>query len=68
MLRITPSENAAAAKKYFSESLKRSDYYIDGQEVAGQWHGKTAEMLRLSGEVQDKEFFALCDNLHPQTG
>jgi conjugative relaxase-like TrwC/TraI family protein len=68
MLRITPSENAAAAKKYFGESLKRSDYYMDGQEVAGRWHGKAAERLGLSGEVQDKEYFALCDNLHPVTG
>src|ERR1700733_3456975 len=68
MLRITPSENAAAAKKYFQESLKRSDYYIDGQEVPGHWHGKTADRLGLSGEVQDKEFFALCDNRHPETG
>jgi len=68
MLRITPSENAAAAKKYFGESLKRSDYYMDGQEVAGRWHGRAAERLGLSGEVQDKEYFALCDNLHPVTG
>ena len=68
MLRITPSRNAAAAKKYFGESLKRSDYYIDGQEVAGQWHGKAAERLGLSGEVQDKDYFALIDNKHPETG
>jgi len=68
MLRITPSESAAGAKKYFGDNLKRSDYYIDGQEVAGRWHGKGAELLGLSGEVQDCEFFALCDNLHPETG
>jgi conjugative relaxase-like TrwC/TraI family protein len=68
MLRITPSESAAGAKKYFGEGLSRSDYYIDGQEVPGHWHGKGAERLGLSGEVQEKEFFALCDNLHPETG
>jgi conjugative relaxase-like TrwC/TraI family protein len=68
MLRITPSESAAGAKKYFGESLKRSDYYIDGQEVPGQWHGKTAALLGLSGDIQDKDYFALCDNIHPQTG
>lgn len=68
MLRITPSTSAAGAKKYFGDSLTRSDYYIEGQEVAGRWHGKAAELLGLSGEVQDKEYFALCDNLHPVTG
>jgi len=67
MLRITPTASAAAAKKYFGESLTRSDYYIDGQEVAGRWHGKSAERLGLSGEVQDREYFALCDKLHPGT-
>ncbi len=68
MLRITPSESAAGAKKYFGDNLKRSDYYIDGQEVAGRWHGKGAERLGVSGEVQDREYFALCDNLHPVSG
>src|ERR1700722_17822497 len=68
MLRITPSTSAKGAKEYFTQSLTRSDYYIDGQEVAGRWHGKAAELLGLSGEVQDKEYFALCDNLHPDTG
>jgi len=68
MLRITPSVSAAAAKKYFGESLTRSDYYIDGQEVAGGWHGKAAQRLGLSGEVQDRDYFALCDNLHPESG
>jgi conjugative relaxase-like TrwC/TraI family protein len=68
MLRITPSRNAAAAKKYFEESLTRSDYYIDGQEVAGRWHGKAAEPLGLSGEVKAEDYFALVDNRHPETG
>jgi hypothetical protein len=68
MLRITPSTSAAGAKKYFTESLTRSDYYIDGQEVAGLWGGKAAERLGLRGEVDAKSYFALCDNLHPETG
>src|ERR1700689_3621438 len=68
MLRITPSTSAEGAKKYFTESLTRSDYYIDGQEVAGRWGGKGATVLGLSGEVDHKGYFALCDNRHPQTG
>ena len=68
MLRITPSTSAKGAKEYFTQSLTRSDYYIDGQEVAGRWHGEAAQRLGLSGEVEAKEYFAMCDNRHPQTG
>jgi conjugative relaxase-like TrwC/TraI family protein len=68
MLRITPSTSAEGAKEYFSQSLTRSDYYIDGQEVVGRWGGKAAGRLGLSGEVDAKSYFALCDNLDPNTG
>src|ERR1035438_2948628 len=67
MLRITPSTSAQGAKQYFT-SLTRSDYYIDGQEAPGTWHGKGTQRLGLSGEVKDAEFLAMCDNLHPVTG
>ena len=68
MLRITPSTSAEGAKEYFTQSLTRSDYYIDGQETVGRWGGKAAEPLGLSGEVDAKSYFALCDNLDPNTG
>src|ERR1017187_1161742 len=68
MLRITASTSAAGAKKYFGENLTRSDYYIDGQELTGRWGGKAAERLGLSGDVDQKAYFALCDNLNPKTG
>jgi conjugative relaxase-like TrwC/TraI family protein len=68
MLIVTPSLSSERAKRYFCESLKRDDYYIDGQEVAGQWFGKGAEQLGLKGQVDQESYFALCDNLHPETG
>jgi conjugative relaxase-like TrwC/TraI family protein len=68
MLRITPSTSPDGAKKYFTQSLSRSDYYIDGQEVAGRWGGKAAERLGLRAEVDAQGYFALCDNRHPETG
>jgi conjugative relaxase-like TrwC/TraI family protein len=68
MLRITPSESADGAKQYFGKGLVRDDYYIDGQEIAGLWGGKTAERLGLSGEVDQASYFSLCDNLDPHTG
>jgi conjugative relaxase-like TrwC/TraI family protein len=68
MLRVTASTSPDGAKRYFGEGLSRSDYYIDGQEVAGLWGGKAAERLGLSGQVDPQSYFALCDNRHPATG
>ena len=36
MLRVIASRNA---KEYFAQSLKREDYYSEGQEVSGDWKG-----------------------------
>jgi conjugative relaxase-like TrwC/TraI family protein len=67
MLRVTESKNADAAKQYFGKSMVRSDYYSEGQEIAGLWGGKAAERLGLSGQVDQESYFALCDNLDPRT-
>jgi conjugative relaxase-like TrwC/TraI family protein len=68
MLIVTPSVSSERAKRYFGESLKRDDYYVGGQEVAGHWFGKGAEQLGLSGQVDQASYFRLCDNEHPETG
>ena len=68
MLRVTPSLSAEGAKKYFGDNLELSDYYIDGQEIAGRWGGKAAKQLGLVGQVDQKSYFALCDNINPATG
>jgi conjugative relaxase-like TrwC/TraI family protein len=64
MLRVTASRNA---KEYFAQSLKREDYYSEGQEVSGDWHGMAAEKLGLSGAVIQADFDCLCDNKIPGT-
>ncbi|HUJ11140.1 MAG TPA: MobF family relaxase [Verrucomicrobiae bacterium] len=56
------------AKKYFQEHLSAGDYYSENQAVAGQWIGKGAKALGLSGATHQAEFVRLCENLHPQTG
>ena len=56
------------AKGYFEEHLCVGDYYSEGQHVAGQWIGKGAEELGLSGVTRAQEFLRLCENQHPQTG
>jgi conjugative relaxase-like TrwC/TraI family protein len=64
MLRVIASRNA---KEYFAESLKREDYYSEGQEVSGDWNGLAAERLGLSGAVTTAAFESLCDNQRPGT-
>ena len=69
MLFITPTTSATEAKDYYTRQLAPSDYYTkDMAEMPGQWHGLGSELLGLKGDVQQKDFFALCDNLHPETG
>jgi conjugative relaxase-like TrwC/TraI family protein len=68
MLAPKAQYSLADAKKYFKEHLAVGDYYAEGQTVPGQWIGKGAADLGLSGVTTTDEFVRLCDNLHPQTG
>jgi conjugative relaxase-like TrwC/TraI family protein len=68
MLRVNTITSAAGAKHYYTQALSREDYYIDGQDITGHWHGVGARLLVLPREVSKEAFFALCDNIHPRTG
>lgn len=68
MLRVFTSKSANAAKKYFTESLSKGDYYIEDREFIGEWGGKVAKKLNLVGEVDKKKFEQLVDNINPVTG
>lgn len=65
MLRITHSRNASGAAKYFDEGLQRADYFVSKEQTIGEWGGKGAERLGLSGEVMKEDFVALCNNQKP---
>jgi len=69
MLFINHQANTRKAKDYFTEHLSKSDYYMrDAQEVVGEWHGRGAELLGLSGQVDKDSYFRLCENVNPKTG
>ena len=68
MLRVVVHKSAAAAHAYYAQGLKKEDYYSEGQEVVGKWHGMAAELLGLAGEVRQEAFAALVENRHPVTG
>ncbi|OWK45581.1 MobF family relaxase [Fimbriiglobus ruber] len=65
MLRFHQSESASDAKAYYT----KSDYYLDGgQETIGEWGGRAASRLGLTGQIDRTSFERLCDNLHPTSG
>ena len=68
MLRVVAHKSAGAALSYYTEGLRKEDYYSEGQEVVGKWHGKGAQKLGLSGSVERAQFAALVENRHPGTG
>lgn len=68
MIRMVQSISAAHAKEYFSESLSRSDYYMEEQELNGKIQGKLATRLGISGPSTKEAFFDLCENVNPATG
>src|ERR1700733_778824 len=69
MIFHNPIRSAKAAKDYYSQHIAPGDYYgKESAESKGIWHGRGAEMLGLSGEVNQADFFKLCDNINPQTG
>ena len=57
--------NLKNAKGYFEEHLSVGDYYAENERVRGEWLGKGAELLGLSGTVTRDQFLALCENQHP---
>lgn len=68
MLRITISTDAKAAAQYYTQGLTRANYYAHDHAISGQWLGRGAARLGLSGTVEKKHFKALIDNQHPFTG
>ncbi len=61
-VRVTTLKGADA-RAYYVEALP--NYYLQSGEPLGQWHGRGAEPLGLSGPVNDADFLALMAGEHP---
>ncbi len=68
MIRMIASYSAAQAKAYFSDALIKSDYYLNDQELNGEFRGRLAARLEIEGLATKERFAALCENRHPSTG
>jgi conjugative relaxase-like TrwC/TraI family protein len=65
MLRFHTAYSSSGVKNYF----KTADYYADGPETVGFWHG---DLCRAFGrepgdDVSHDDFAKLCDNVNPAT-
>lgn len=70
MITISKPLSAAQVQTYHAEEFSnaRDNYYTQGDEIRGQWHGQLARQWGLSGEVGADQFQRLADGQHPRTG
>ena len=66
MLSISPPLRGAGKGNYYLD-LAREDYYLEGGEPLGEWHGRGAKELGLSGTVEREQLSSLLDGYHPKT-
>ena len=69
MLDISKPLNAGQARTYhkMDYTSPTQSYYAQGDVVKGEWQGKLAESMGLSGEVSAQEFSRLTEGRHPLT-
>jgi conjugative relaxase-like TrwC/TraI family protein len=70
MLTISKPLSAGQARAYHQEEFSnaRDNYYSEGEQITGEWHGKLAAKWGLQGEVREEYFRRLSDGQHPTTG
>jgi len=70
MLTISKPLSAGQAQSYHAEEFgnARENYYTEGEQIRGEWHGRLAERWGLRGEVREEHFQRLCEGQHPITG
>ena len=54
-------------KGYSARHLEHNDYYAEGERVTGQWQGRGAELVGLSGDVKAEDFESVRQGLDPNT-
>ena len=70
MLTISKPLSAGQARAYHAEEFgnARENYYTEGEQIAGEWHGRLAGQWGLRGEVREEYFHRLSEGQHPLTG
>ncbi|MEZ0540427.1 MobF family relaxase [Fibrella arboris] len=68
MIRMVQSSSPKQAREYFNSSLRRADYYLNGQERPGCFSGRMAARLGINGPATKNTFHALCEHINPVSG
>src|SRR5712664_4708315 len=70
MLTISKPLSAGQARAYHHEEFSNAqeNYYSEGEQIRGEWHGRLAEEWGLHGEVREEHFQRLSEGQHPITG
>ena len=70
MLNISKPLSASQAQTYHEKEFTAAEqnYWKQGDTIQGEWHGRLAERLGLSGAVGAEEFARLSEGQHPETG
>ncbi len=55
------------AETYYQERYSEDDYYTESHRVTGEWYGRGAETLGLSGAVSEEHFRAVLRGTRPGT-
>src|SRR5215469_4021574 len=70
MLTISKPLSARQAQTYHKEEFgnAQENYYSEGDQIRGEWHGRLAEEWGLRGEVNEEHFHGLANGQHPISG
>ncbi|HEX5423348.1 MAG TPA: MobF family relaxase [Candidatus Acidoferrales bacterium] len=70
MLTISNPLSASQTQAYHAEEFSnaRENYYTQGDQIRGEWHGRLAERWGLRGDVREEHFHRLSEGQHPITG
>src|SRR6266403_3351978 len=70
MLTISNPLSASQAQAYHAEEFgnARENYYTQGDQIRGEWHGRLAGQWKLRGEVREEHFQRLSKGQHPMSG
>ena len=70
MMTMSKPLSAGQAQRYHHEQLRDvgENYYSEGQEILGEWHGRLAAAWGLEGPVDETQFARLTQGQHPISG